>query len=286
MSADWTRPRTVIPMAVVFVALVAVLLWVSENEDNQSGTDQQPQAPRIQIKQGGQLVDLSPGSQLTDAEMAQLVRSRIQLLDSADAADRRAVAIQLAHITTDASDSDRLRPIGSPLTSELRTALFRGLNDADPVVSSNCRDALIGLWRICDSDAASDAFGQGLAAYEAGNLDDALATFRGVEALGGSVPPDLYRMTAEVYLAKKQPDQALDACRKAVAAEPKSFPALYVLARLYHGLGDDRRAMEALDGALSIYHAYPEALAMRRQIAPKPATAPAPSAPASSTPGS
>ncbi len=86
-------------------------------------------------------------------------------------------------------------------------------------------------------------------------------------------------MTAEIYLARNLPDKALDECRKAVKAEPKSFPALLVLARLYHGVGDDRRALEALDGAILIYHAYPDALKLRQQIAPpQPAPGPQPAA--------
>jgi len=280
MVAEWFRPKTILVMAVVFMALVTMLLLVGENEDNQATPEEQLQLSRIQIKKGDQLVDLSPGVQLTDAEMAQLLRGRIQTLASRDTADRRAVAVQLAHMTGEPAERERLRPLGAPLLQELRTALFKGLNDPDPVVSANCRDALIGLWRICDSDAASEYFAQGVAAYEAGDLDKALQTFRSVEALGGPLPPDLYRMTAEIYLSRNQPNQALDECRKAVKAEPRSFPALYVLARLYHGLGDDRRALEALDGALLIYHSYPDALKLRQQIAP-PQPAATPAAPSS-----
>ncbi len=115
MAPEWFRPKTVIPMAIVFVALGFVLIRLSENQDIQNVPEEQLQLSRIQIKQGNQLVDISPGVQLTDAEMAQLLRGRIQVLASSDTADRRAVAMQLAHMTGDPAERERLRPLGAPL---------------------------------------------------------------------------------------------------------------------------------------------------------------------------
>jgi tetratricopeptide (TPR) repeat protein len=276
MALEWIRPKTIIPMAVVFLALVVVLLWIAENEDNEPAQEEPLQLSRIQIKQGNELVDLSEQVPLSDAELAQLIRARIQLLSSPDLNDRRATAAQLAHMTADPAERARLQQLGPAVTQELRSALFKALNDPDPVLAAECRDALVGLWRMCDSDAASEYFSQGLAAYEAGQPDRALETFNSVEGLGGPVPPDLYRMTAEIYLAQQKFNMALEECRKAVRVEPRNFPALYVLARIYHAQGDDEKALKALDGTLLIYHTYPEALRLRQQIMQQ---RPAPSVP-------
>ena len=177
--------------------------------------------------------------------------------------------MQLAQLTSDPSERERLAQLDAGVTPELRSALVAGLNDPDSLVAANCREALVGLWRMSRSDATSEYFSQGLAAYDAGKLDTALETFGGVERLGSSVPPDLYRMTAEIYLSQKQYEKALDECSKAVRAEPMSFPTLYLIARIYHARGEDDKAIRALDGALLIYHGYPEAAKLRQDLLQK-----------------
>jgi tetratricopeptide (TPR) repeat protein len=251
---------------------MAVLLWSVKNDDNGANKDRPLQLSRIQIRNGDKLVDLSQRTTLSGDELAQLMMGRIALLTSGAADDRRAMALQLAQMTADPAERERLAQLDGAVVRELRAALATGLNDDDPSVAANCRDALVGLWRMSGSDAASEAFSQGLAAYDAGQFDSALATFSSVARLGGSVPPDLYRLTAEIYLSQKKYDKALEECRKAVQAEKTvqpeqhSFLTLYVLARIYHAQGQDDKALKALDGALLIYHSYPEATRLRADL--------------------
>jgi len=266
MFSDWFRPKTVILMAVVFLALAGMLLWQSQDEGGEPAPDESPQISRIRVRREGQLLDLSQRIRLTNEELRQLMKSRIHLLASGALNERRAMALQLAHMTADPAERERLRDLGPDLLQELREALFAGLADEDTIVAANCRDALIGLWRMCRSVAAAEYFSQGLAAFEAGQFDRALATFQSVERLTGSAPPDLYRMTAEIYLARQEFDKALEECRKAILADPKSFPALFVLARVYRAQGNDEKALKALEGALMIYPHYPEAEKLRQEI--------------------
>ena len=272
MLSEWVRPKTVVFMAVVFLTLVALLLWSVRRDDNGANKDRPLQLSRIQIRNGDKLVDVSQQAQPSDDDLAQLMLSRARLLASGAADDRRAMALQLAQITADPAERERLAQLDGVVVRELRTALAKGLNDEDAVVAANCRDALVGLWRMSGSDAASESFNQGLAAYDAGQLDTALQTFTSIERLGGSVQPDLYRLTAEIYLSQKKYDKALDECRKAVRAEEAaqvdqhSFLTLYVLARIYHAQGQDDKAIKALDGALLICHSYPEAIQLRQDL--------------------
>lgn len=266
MLSEWVRPRTMIFMAVVFLPLVALLLWSVKRDDNGANKDRPLQLSRIQIKKGDQLVDVSQQAQPTDDDLAQLMLARVRLLASGAADDRRAMALQLAQITADPAERERLAQLDGRVVQELRSALVGGLNDEDTVVAANCREALVGLWRMSGSDAASESFSQGLAAYDAGQLDSALRTFNSVESLGGSVPPDLYRLTAEIYLSRKQYDKALGECVKSLRAEQHSFPTWYVLARVYHAQGQDDKAIKALDGALLICHSYPEAIRLRQDL--------------------
>jgi tetratricopeptide (TPR) repeat protein len=178
----------------------------------------------------------------------------------------------MASLANDEVGRDRLAQLPPPILAAVRRALLgqglpdKGLNDPDPAVSVSCREALVGLWRMSDSAAGDGYLRQGLAAFEGGQVDAALAVFRKVEGLGGPVPPDLHRLLAEAYLAKDRPDDALDACRKALNADRSQFLALYAMARAYVAKEQYDQADKALTVALDVYREFPEAKALRAEV--------------------
>jgi len=269
MFADTIRPKVVLLIAGAFLLLVAFQVWLGA-EKPADVDEVGPQLARIELSEPGEELKLT--REMTAAELEELTKSRIYLLENGEINERRATAIQIALTVADPLESDRYLRMPDNLKGRLRKALFDGLNAQDPVVSSKCREALLGIWRTSDSVAATERFQEGLAAWDAGTLEDALEIFQSVERLRGSVPPDLYRMKAEVYLAQSRLEEALEECRRALEVEPRNFEALRVVARIRARAGDHERAMTALDTALQIYNRFPAAKQLRQELMSRRAT--------------
>ncbi|NLW51255.1 MAG: tetratricopeptide repeat protein [Candidatus Brocadiaceae bacterium] len=272
--------RTLIVIGLVFLALVAVhLLWSGDAARDQAG---EPVLDGIRIVEKDGVVEIEPPTAATADDLAILMQGRIRRLLHGAEAERRAAAVEMAGLINGPAGRDMLAQLGPDMRSDLRRALLghqapdKGLNDPDPVVSAGCRDALIGIWRTSGSSVRDGYLRQGLTALEAGQVDTALQVFRKVERLGGTAPPDLYRLLAEAYLAKAQPDDALAACHKALLADAQHFPALYAMARAYAQMGKVDQADKALAVALAVYRDFSEAKELQAAIRPTPAPDAAP----------
>ncbi len=270
MAEQVIRPRLILLISAIFLALVGLHVWLGSQDKENGDAEGRPELSGIQIAEGERQVAVGP--EVTAGELAKLVASRIALLTGGETDERRATALQLAKMAASPLGTDDLVRLKPSVKQDLRQALLGGLNDVDEVVSSNCRNALVGMWRSSDSVAATEQFGEGLLAYEAGQMDRALQAFQSVEQLSASVPPDLYRMKAEVYVAKSMPNEALAECGRALEAEPLNFLALLVVGRIHAKAGDYERALKALDTALSIHTQFREAKLLRQEIVKRQAT--------------
>ncbi len=266
MPAERIAARTILFIVVVFLALVVVHLRWGTDVEEEAATEAAPSVSSIQVAEDGKLVDVMSAEWPNEGPES-AVRSALEELSSESAESRRAVAIQLSFLTNDPAARERLLALPEELAAQVRAALLEGLHDPDPVVAANCAEALIGWWRISPSGTATRHFQRGLAQFEAGRLEAALETFEGVEGLGGAVPPELYRMKAEVHLARGEPQKALDECRRALRAEPREFPALYARARAQVKLGHVGEAVRSLEQALAIYGSYQAARELREELA-------------------
>jgi len=271
MALERIPAKTLIFIALVFLALVVVQLrWSADVEEKTAADQEGPRVSRIQISKGGRLVDVETERGLTTAKPEELVEAGIALLAKDTPNERRTGAIELAYMANEPAERGKLVGLNASLKTKLRQALLKGLQDADAPVAKSCGEALIGWWRMSKSTAITECFQQGLAAYEAGQLDAALQAFQNIEALGDAVPADLYRMRAEVYLGRSLPEKALTECRRALEGEPKHFMALYVQAKAYAQTGQNSKALESLNQALSIYTAFPEAQRLRARLSDSP----------------
>ncbi|MHC4788108.1 MAG: hypothetical protein ACYS8K_02750, partial [Planctomycetota bacterium] len=187
--------RAVMFIVVVFLALVLVLLrWSADVESPAGSGEEGPRLSHIQIADEGKTVEINAEPSAANGEARELVRESIHLLLSGTTNERRATAIQLTYMASDATGRENVRRFDESLRDQVRQALLKGLRDPDLAVASRCREALIGWWRVSGSAAANRHFAQGIATYEAGRLDEALRLFQDLEELGDAVPPDLYRM--------------------------------------------------------------------------------------------
>lgn len=266
MPADAVPAKTFVLIALVFLALVVVTVFWGEGGEGAGDGAPEPRLARIQIAGDGQAIEISAETLASADDVEAVMLSRAGLLTSGARNERRATAVELANIANDAAGRDRLAQLRKPVLASLRAALLRGLNDSDAMVSHSCRKALVGLWRVSSSAAGDRYLRQGLAAFEAGHMDAALAVFRKVNE-SAAAPPDLYRLEAEVYLAAGRPDEALKACQRALDAEPSHFLALYAAARAFVQKGQYEKADNALKLALAVYNAFPEARQLRTEVA-------------------
>lgn len=281
MAEQAVPAKMLIVIGLVFLVLVAVnLYWGGEAGRNGNGAAE-PIVARIRIADEDGVVEIEPVASATADDLAALMQGRVRLLLRGADNERRATAVEMASLGNDLAGRDKLAQLPPPVLAEVRRALLgqgladKGLNDPDPVVSRNCREALVGLWRISESAVGDRHLRQGLAAFEAGQMDTALAVFRKVQELGGAAPPDLYRLLAEVHLARSQPDEALAECCRALQADDHQFLALHAMARAYVQKGQHEKANRALDVALAVYREFPEARELRARIEPHlPAAAP------------
>ncbi len=254
-------------MAVVFLALVlAQLRWNADVPEQAPPEAEGPQVDRIQISQGGRLVDVKTEPITVRTSLDDLMESSIGSLRGGSSNERRTAAVELSYMANTPSEQEKLLALGAGLRARLRQALLDGLRDPDSAVARPCSGARIGWWRTSASPAVTQYLQSGLSALSEGQLDAALETFQSIEGLGRPCPPDVYRMKAEVYLDKSLPEQALAEARRALQAEQRHFAALYIMARAYAQLGQDRKALEALDEALTIYPGYAEAQHLRAQL--------------------
>lgn len=269
--AEGTIPgKGFIVIVLVFVALVVVIIrWGDESATNGTAG---PVVASIRIAEKDGMVEVSPGTSTTAEDMVALLQGRMARLLSGSDDERRAAAVEMASLAGSPGGRDRLTQIPANMLAEIRRALLgrvrtgTGLNDADPLVSSSCRDALVGMWRISHSAVCDDYLRDGLAALDADDADAALNAFVMANGLGEAAPPDLYRLLAEAYLAKDRPNDALEACRRALSADDTQFPALLAMARAYVQLREFDNANKALTVALSIYPGFAEAKTLRAEI--------------------
>jgi tetratricopeptide (TPR) repeat protein len=254
-------------IALVFLVLVAIQLhWGPSAEDRAATDEAGPRLSRIQISKDGRLEDVETEPAEPGPAADELVQTRIGLLSSGTANERRTAAIELAYMTNDATERGKLLALSPNVRARLRQALLAALADPDAAVARSGSEALIGWWRLSDSPTVTQYFQEGLAACDSGQWDVALRTFGNIEALNGAAPPDLYRMKAEAYLAQGLPDQAVVECQRALKAEPKHFMAFCVEAKALAQTGQTLKALEALDEALAIYGSFPEAQRLRAEL--------------------
>ncbi len=271
MPVEGIRPKAVVFIAVVFLALVAMRLrWGGEDGAANEPEEPRPQLSQVQITSGGQAVEIDLKALPTRGDIEGLMDGYARVLRTGDLSERRTTAIQLAYIANEPREYENILQVRQPVLDGLRQALLAGLNDQDGRVASHCRDALIGLWRVSDSALAIERFAAGLAAYEMGDYDAALKAFEAAERLQTDAPPDLHRMMAQVYLAQSRPDQTIAQCGLALQAEPRHFLALYVQAQAHVQSSQPDKARSALDRALAIYKGFPEAVKLHDEIASRP----------------
>ncbi len=265
MPAETIRPKVLLLIVAVFFALVSLHIWLGKQERDGTGETTDFRLSGIQMAERDEELDV--GQEMSPREQEELILSRANLLLNGERNERRATAFQLAYMTADPEQAEKLLHLSPPVRHKLHEALFNGLRDEDELVSSACRNVLVGLWRSSDSMAATQQFSHGVTAYERGKLDQALAAFETVEKMRGSVPADLYRMKAQVYLARSMPDKALEQCRRALEQERRNFYAWLVVARVHERLGNPEKALQGLDAALDIYPRFAEARKLREEIA-------------------
>jgi tetratricopeptide (TPR) repeat protein len=267
MASDGIRARTVLFICAVFLLLVVVHLWWSaEVEEPPPGEDAEPRLSRIQIVEGDRVVDLQAEPGVEERPDA-VLKASVGLLSGGSINERRATAIQLFYMGSDADERARISEASPEVRAAVREALLGGLKDADASVADACARALIEWWRITESDAADQHFREGLAAFHARQFETALAMFEDVEQLDGRAPADLSRMKAEVYLRMEEPSRALAECTGAIQAEPRHFAAHYVRAAAHARAGNRQEAMRSLERALAIYPGFDEAARLRQQLA-------------------
>ncbi|MFW6189264.1 MAG: tetratricopeptide repeat protein [Planctomycetota bacterium] len=266
MASQSIHLKTALVMVVVFLALVGLHLWSGREEETGDEGGLPTQSSEIRIRQGDEIVEIGSGQALSRAELGELLQSRMRLLRSGETNERRVAAIQIAHMATNERRRDDLRQLGASRRQELQGALLEGLSSGDRVVAANCREALLGLWRTSDNSAATRLVDRAVSAYEAGQYDRALEIMDVVERGSDSVPPDLYRVRAEIYLRQDRPAEALRQCGRAARAMPQNFAALYTLSRVFLAMDEEQKARKALEGALKLYPTYPEALELRRRL--------------------
>ncbi len=259
--------KALIVIAVVFVSVAAVHLLLGSADEEGELIEGDGATPTMQITRQGEEVDLVPDVAMTPQESIELLREQMAQLTTAEGPKQRAAAIQLRFMANDPERQECLKELGARSVAEMESALLRCLSSEDETVSQNCRDALIGLWRMPERGSAPQLYAKGLDAYQQGAWEKALAAFASLEKTWGELPPDLWRLRGEMLLRKGRADEAIAACRRAVELEPKHFVAYYVLTQAYESEGERGRAMKALDAALRVYPTYPEALELRGELA-------------------
>jgi tetratricopeptide (TPR) repeat protein len=265
VEPELTRPKVILLIVAVFLALVGFHLWLGRQEGNGTGEARDFRLSGIQMAERGEELDVS--REMGPDEQEALILSRANLLMNGERGERRATAMQLSYMTADPDRVVKLLQLSSGTRERLREALFQRLRDEDELVSSACRNVLLGLWRSSDTTAATEQFRRAVALYERGQLDQALAALETAEKMRGSVPADLHRMKAQVYLAKTMIELALEECRLALDREKRNFYAWLVVARIHRQAGNPQRALEGLKAALDIYPRFAEARKLREEIA-------------------
>lgn len=93
---------------------------------------------------------------------------------------------------------------------------------------------------------AQKTFNEGVAASQAGNVDEALAKFEQAAELD----PDLQQAhiaRGNLYLTKDQPEKAAEAAEAALAIDPEETRAVEVAYDAYQALGDEEKAEKYLE---------------------------------------
>ncbi|MCD6416247.1 MAG: tetratricopeptide repeat protein [Planctomycetes bacterium] len=263
MARQAIPPKVIIFVIAAFLAVVVVNVWRGEDRGD-AGRKAAREASRIELSDKRKQLDVH--MERSPDELKSLISSRINLLRNGKTDEQQAVAIQLACMTNDPTQGERLLLLGEQVRSELRQTLLAALGSPDAVVSQSCQDALVGLWRSSDSMAATQRFQEGLKAYQTGDPDRALEIFRAAQQLRATVPPDLYRMKAQILLKQSRLDEALEECRRALDAEPANFFALFVVARIHAEKGNQEKALKALDAALKLNPAFTRARALQEEL--------------------
>lgn len=101
------------------------------------------------------------------------------------------------------------------------------------------------------SAAAEEALAQGVAAYQAGNLDEAIEHLK----RGTRIDPLAYRLHFHLALLHGKKDQVYEAIQhleRALDINPKHFPAMKNLAVLYQKAGFRNKAIETWERAVAV----------------------------------
>jgi len=246
--------RTVALVIIAFLILAGLQIWWQRAEQDDRPGVGEVTVPRTQIASEDRQLEIGSDTPGSEVEREQVRREGVRralttLRRSAHPSERRSAALRLSYLADSSAEG----------------ALVMFLRDSDEVVSQRCADALLGLWQRSDSPRVNQFFQQGLAAYNAGDYEQARELFDTCVRLDPSVP-DVYRLRAEILLAMDRPADAARECRSALRLKQEHFLAHCVLAECHLRLRDGQAALESVETALSIYGGLERARQLKEEI--------------------
>jgi len=167
---------------------------------------------------------------------AELTRQQaLHAAEQPDAATRLAGVERLGGIGQMA-DADRLLP---------------RLRDSDPRVRAAAGDAMWRIWSR-SGDAAIDAlFARGVGQMQAGDLDEALATFNDIVQRKPAFAEG-WNKRATIYFLIGEDEKSLRDCDEVFKRNPNHFGALSGAGQIHLKLGHPERALEFFKRALQV----------------------------------
>ena len=237
----------------VFLVLALLHLWWQGRESQVGAREGAMTVMPTRVGGEGGEVEIGGESATPVAERDRIRREELKRLlhqlTSGSVEEKRSAALHLQYLADSSAE-----PI-----------LLKMLKSEDTLVAQRCAKALLSLWQQSDSAAVNRLLSQGLAAYEAGRMDEALDRFDMSAVLDADVP-DLYRLRAEILLERGEVAKAISDCRHALELKPGDFMAHYVEALCYKDLNDLNSAMKSVDRSLEVYPGFQKAYQLKVEI--------------------
>jgi len=251
MSETEISGRLIGLVAVGFVLLVGLQVWLHQADQGESGQDG-PTFSATEIEETGQKIDIGGSDDATPGrswDVGELTRRKIRDLRSGDVSERRDAALRLTF---------RPHPAAEP-------ALLAGLKDPDRQVAEQCSQALLKLWRTSDSAVASQRLDRAFDTYERGRWDASLRYLDDIHKLAPDIS-EAYRLKAKIWLRRNKPAKALKNAKKAVSLQENHFRARFLMARSYLKQGKKEEARRELNRVLSTYPYFEEAAQRKKEL--------------------
>ena len=140
------------------------------------------------------------------------------------------------------------------------TGLFELLRQTKDPVEASATEGII--WRIWSQSGRDDVDGEmarGVRAMSTGELQAALGFFNHVVELAPNLAEG-WNKRATIYYLLEDYDSSVRDVERTLALEPRHFGALSGLGLICIALGEDARAIKAIEGALAV---HPHLLSMR-----------------------